>query len=503
MIDTLNCKNRDHYRRFLKIKSLPQYRITGRECWFPDEYAAAVGVSACKRREKHCMQLGSHLFDYQRDIATMAIRKQKFAVFADCGLGKTFMLLEFARHARRVLDRSRSVLIVSPLMVVKQTLDEATRWYPDMQIEQVASKDLQEWTKRGVGIGITNYDALTDDVTQGSLGALILDESSMLKSHYGKWGQKCLELGSGLHWKLCCTGTPAPNDRIEYANHAVFLDHFPTVNAFLARFFVNRGQTDNRWELKPHALEPFYRALSHWALFLTNPATYGWKDNCGTLPPIRVHVDHVELTKEQEQLVRSISGKLVVTDLGGITSRSVMGQIAKGHYKGDDVPTLKFEYIKQLVDSEPGRATIIWCHYNDEQDKCSALFPDAANIDGGTSQDKRQALIEDFKAGRRKVLISKPRILGFGLNLQVATRQIFSGLQDSYEEYYQAVKRSNRIGSTEPLDVHIPVTEIERPMIETVLRKAAMVEHDTQEQERIFRTHGMGILEGSGAIGDV
>ena len=148
-------------------------------------------------------------------------------------------------------------------------------------------------------------------------------------------------------------------------------------------------------------------------------------------------------------------------------------------------------------------STIIWCHYNDEQDKCAALFPDAANIDGGTSQDKRQYLIEDFRAGRRKVLISKPRILGFGLNLQVATRQIFSGLQDSYEEYYQAVKRSNRIGSTEPLDVHIPVTEIERPMIETVLRKAAMVEHDTQEQERIFRTHGMGILEGSGAIGDV
>ena len=195
MIDTLNCKNRDHYRRFLKIKSLPQYRITGRECWFPDEYAAAVGVSACKRREKHCLQLGSHLFDYQRDIATMAIRKQKFAVFADCGLGKTFMLLEFARHARRVLERSQSVLIVSPLMVVKQTLDEAARWYPEMQIEQVASKDLHEWTKRGVGIGITNYDALTDEVTQGNLGALILDESSMLKSHYGKWGQKCLEIG--------------------------------------------------------------------------------------------------------------------------------------------------------------------------------------------------------------------------------------------------------------------------------------------------------------------
>ena len=499
MKSTLNHRNRDHYRQFLKIKSLPQYRITGRECWFPDEYAASVGVGVSQQASNYDIRLGRHLFDYQRDIATLAIRKQKFAVFADCGLGKTFILLEFARHARRVLDASRPVLIVCPLMVVRQTMEECARWYPDVQLQQIAARDLAKWLKDGTGIGITNYDALSDDVEQGNLGALILDESSMLKSHYGKWGQKCLELGAGLHWKLCCTGTPAPNDRIEYANHAVFLDHFPTVNAFLARFFVNRGQTDNRWELKPHALEPFYRALSHWALFLTNPATYGWKDNCGTLPPIRVHVDHVELTKEQEAVVRSITGKLIVTDLGGITSRSVMGQIAKGNHKGTEVATNKFEHIWHLVARDPERSTIIWCHYNDEQDKCAALFPDAANIDGSTPHEKRQTLIDDFKAGRRKVLISKPRILGFGLNLQVATRQIFSGLQDSYEEYYQAVKRSNRIGSTEPLDVYIPVTEIERPMIETVLRKASMVEHDTQEQERIFRANSVAIMAACGS----
>jgi hypothetical protein len=376
-------------------------------------------------------------------------------------------------------------------MVVQQTIRENDRWYSKTgrMLQQVKASELRNWLSDddNGNIGITNYDALTDDIEQGTLGALILDESSMLKSHYGKWGQKCLELGAGLEWKLCCTGTPAPNDRIEYANHAVFLDHFPTVNSFLARFFVNRGQTDNRWELKPHALEPFYRALSHWAIFLTNPATYGWQDNCGTVPPIRVHVDHVEMTREQDALVRSLTGELVVTSLGGITSRSTMGQIAKGNHKGDDVPTRKFEHIKALVDKEPNRSTIIWCHYNDEQDRTAAMLPKAANIDGSTPHAKRQELIDEFKSGKRKVLISKPKILGFGLNLQIATRQIFSGLQDSYEEYYQAVKRSNRIGSTEPLDVYIPVTEIERPMIETVLRKAKMIESDTIEQERIFK----------------
>jgi superfamily II DNA or RNA helicase len=172
-----------------------------------------------------------------------------------------------------------------------------------------------------------------------------------------------------------------------------------------------------------------------------------------------------------------------------------MGQVAKGHYKDREIATLKYDAIRKLYDADPSRSTIVWCHYNDEQDRCAETFPDAANIDGSTPQAKREELIEDFKAGRRKVLISKPRILGFGLNLQVATRQIFSGLQDSYEEYYQAVKRSNRIGSTMPLDVHIPVTEIELPMIETVLRKAMMVESDTQEQERIFRDNSLSIVD--------
>jgi superfamily II DNA or RNA helicase len=190
------------------------------------------------------------LFDYQRDIATTAIRKRKFAVFADCGLGKTPIFLEYVRHVNAVLPKGRAILMVCPLMVVRQTIAEAKRFYGDeLAIEQVVAKDLPAWTQKGGRIGITNYEAITDDVEQGRIGALILDESSMLKSHYGKWGTRLIELGRGLEWKLAGTGTPAPNDRIEYANHAVLLDQFPTVNSFLARFFVNRGQTNERWEL--------------------------------------------------------------------------------------------------------------------------------------------------------------------------------------------------------------------------------------------------------------
>lgn len=490
---TLSPSSVKDYATFLKVKALPKYSVTGRTVEFPDEYASQLGLrKANVRKVKYVPLPGS--FDYQADIARMAIEKRKFAVFADCGLGKTLILAEFARHCAAILPEGECVLIVSPLMVVRQTVAEFKKFYGDsLPVDVLNASTLSDWLTSGTGrIGIVNYDALKEDTPQGRLGAMGLDESSMLKSHYGKWAGDCIRLGKGLDWKLCLTGTPAPNDRIEYANHAVFLDHFPTVNSFLARFFVNRGQTQERWVLKPHALEPFYRALSHWCIFLTNPATYGWKDNCANIPPIHVHIHEVDLTLQQQHMVFEQTGQLFVSEAGGITKRSTLAQIAKGNFKGDAVDTMKPEFIRKLVDSFGDESTIIWCHYNNEQETMARTFPDAANISGDTPLDERERLIDDFKAGRRKVLISKPRMLGFGLNLQIATRQVFSGLQDSYEEFYQAVKRSNRVGSKLPMNVHIPVTQIERPMIETVLTKAKRVQADTEQQERIFKHASQG-----------
>lgn len=486
---TLNPNSVEDYARFLRVKRLPKYRIVGRSAEFPDEYAHQIGLDA-DTHAPIAYEPWPGLFDYQRDIAAMAVEKRKFAVFADCGLGKTRIMLEFARMAAMHIRADQRVLIVSPLMVIGQTIDECRAMYGDdgIWLERVPSNRLNRWLSGdGHRIGITNYDAMTDDVKPGQIGALILDESSMLKSHYGAWGQTCIRIGKGLRWKLAMTGTPAPNDRIEYANHAVLLDAFPTVNSFLARFFVNRGQTDNRWELKPHALRPFYRALSHWSIFLTDPTVYGWHDNTEPLPPIHVHMHEVPLTPEQTELAYGKTGSLFADRVGGITSRSVLSQIAKGNYRGKDVPSHKPAFIRSLVDSWPDESTIIWCLYNREQEILCQQFPDAASIDGSTPIDVREQLVRDFKAGARKVLISKPKVLGFGLNLQIATRQIFSGLQDSYESYYQAVKRSNRYGSKYPLNVHIPYTDIEKPMIDTVMRKADRVEHDTREQQEIFR----------------
>jgi hypothetical protein len=235
-------------------------------------------------------------------------------------------------------------------------------------------------------------------------------------------------------------------------------------------------------------LRAFYTALSHWCIFLESPATYGWQDNVGNVPPIHVHIHHVDLTSDQESYVQSETGELFAARIGGIGSRSKLGQIAKGTFKGQEIATNKPDYIKALVASWPEESTIIWCLYDAEQDIMEKTFPDAVSLRGATPMDERMAGIEAFKSGAKKIIISKSKVLGFGLNLQKATRHVFSGLQDSYEQYWQCVKRSNRIGSTLPLNVHIPVTDLEVPMIETVLAKARRIESDAAEQEALFRS---------------
>lgn len=481
---------------FLAVKRLPHYAIRGRLMWFPDEYADRLQLTPTGRHDTDDdYDPPAWMWDYQRAITQIAVKKRKYAIFADCGLGKTPIFFEFARVAQKRM-RNSGCLIVSPLNVVRQTIGESEKFYGPggIGIEQVRASELQEWLDTSGGrIGITNYEALKPGLEPGRLGCLILDESAYLKSHYGKWGQVLLRLGRACDWKLCCTGTPAPNDRIEFANHAVFLDAFRNVNAFLATFFVNRGQTDNRWELKAHALTPFYRALSHWCIFLTDPATYRWYDNTENIPPIHVHIHQVPMSGEQRKLVQNLTGELFSVTMGGITHRGTMGQIGKGFYRGTKVESHKPEFIGTLIDGwKRKESSIIWCLYNAEQQELAARIADSANVTGATPYEERMEIIDGFKAGQIRTLITKPKILGLGLNLQVATRQVFSGLQDSYEQYYQAVKRSNRYGSTRPLNVHIPLTDVEEPMVQNVLRKAHRVQADAEEQERIFKDSMFG-----------
>jgi len=477
----------DSYRQFIKLKSIPKYEWKGRIAVIPDEYAHLFTRKKSKVKSLP-YEPSEFLFDYQRDISRMAIERKKFSVFAHPGMGKTLIFLEYARHVVTCLKPDQSVLIVSPLMVVDQTIEESIRFYGDDENTPVyvPSAKVQSWMNDHGGrrIAITNYESIREGLTIGNVGCLILEESSTLKNMTAAWATRLIDLGRGLEWKSCYTGTPAPNDEIEYANHAVFMDHKKTTNEFLASYFVNRGQTDNRWEMKGHARNRFYSDLSHWCIFLSNPATYGWKDNCNTLPPIHIHVERIELTDEQRKLAQNETGTMFATHVGGIGQRGRLSQIAKGK---NGIATNKPSYIKNMVDGFNGESTIIWCKYDDEQLQMERIFPEARSIKGPTPHDKRMQYIREFKAGERRIMISKAKCLGLGLNLQIATRHVFSGISDSYEEFIQCVKRSNRIGSESDLHVHIPVTELEEPMMQNVLRKADRVEAEIREQEHYFK----------------
>jgi hypothetical protein len=489
----LDTKSIDDYRTFLKIKQLPAWSIRGSVAAFPDQYADVVGLKASP--VKHEFNAEPWLYDYQRDIAQIAVQRKKFAVFADCGRGKTLIYLSYAREVLDRIGSRKNVLIVTPKLVIPQVINEAKRfWGDDYPIKQVKASEMAGWMiAKSSSIGITNYESLKSDLPQGLLGCLILDESSVLKSHYGNWAGVCLRLGNGLDYKLALTGTPAPNDRIEYANHATFLDRFPTVNSFLATYFINRGKTGERWEIKPHAVKAFYRSLSDWSIFLSDPSVYGWQDGCEPLPPIYTHIHEVELTPQQRDWVANTTGQMIATKPGGITTRAGFGQVSKGCYKGVEYETNKYGTMKDLMKSwRDTESTLVWCLYDHEQARCHAELG-GDSMDGKTKDNARLEMIERFKSRQTDCLISKPKILGFGLNLQVATRQVFSGLQDSYESFYQAVKRSNRIGSSHPLNVHIPVTELEEPMIATVLEKARRVESDTREQEMLFKENAVAL----------
>jgi hypothetical protein len=200
-----------------------------------------------------------------------------------------------------------------------------------------------------------------------------------------------------------------------------------------------------------------------------------------------VHIENIEMTDDQNSAAQKLTGGLCVMNAGGIGQRGKLSQLAKGRFNGKDIATNKPAYIRAMVESWPDESTIIWCRFNDEQDAMERTFPEAASIRGDTKPEQRIKLINEFTSGVRRVIISKPKVMGFGLNLQIATRQIFNGLNDSYEDFHQCVKRSNRIGSTRPLNVHIPITEIEEPMVRTVMEKAHRVQQDTEEQERLFK----------------
>lgn len=384
------------------------------------------------------------LFPFQRDLVRWALRKGRAAIFADCGLGKTFMQLEWAR-----LTGERT-LILAPLAVARQTRREGEK----IGLEVHETRDGADLSP---GINVTNYEMLLHfDPTV--FGAVVLDESSILKSQDGKTRALLIEAFASTPWRLCCTATPAPNDVTELAQHAEFLG-VCSRGEMLARYFVSshhKGGAGGEWRLKGHAHEAFGRWLASWGMFVRFPSDLGYDDDGFLLPALSI----------EERIVSSadctVAGTLFPAygGLGGVQGRTA---VRRGTLEA------RVTEAARLVNGEG--QWVAWVGLNDEGRQLAKRVPDCVLSEGSDSPEEKALAIEDFVAGRTRVLITKPGIHGFGVNLQNCHQQVFVGIGDSYEAYYQCIRRCWRFGQTEPVITHIIVSDAETAIVANVRAK--------------------------------
>jgi DNA modification methylase/superfamily II DNA or RNA helicase len=397
------------------------------------------------------------LFPFQQDLTRWACRKGRSAIFADTGLGKTFMQLEWARL---MSDRS---LIVAPLSVARQTVREAKRIGLDVNYfrHHEAVKD---------GINITNYEMM-DQVDTLAFDAVVLDESSILKALDGKTRRKLTDMFADTPYRLCCTATPAPNDIAELANHAEFLGIMSRTE-MLAMFFVH---DDEGWRLKGHAEEPFYRWLASWGMSIRMPSDLGYDDDGYVLPPLNITSVYVKTEARPD-------GQLFFTGLKGIQDRASVRKVTMA----DRVAAAKG------ILNGTGEQWIIWTGLNEEAATLKREIPGSVNVQGSDKAEDKAKNLEAFQDGDYKILLSKSRIAGFGMNFQNCHNMMFLGLNDSYEAYYQCIRRCYRFGQTEPVNVYVVISEIESDIYRNVLAKEAeasrmsqrLIDH-VQQYERI------------------
>ena len=398
------------------------------------------------------------LFDFQRKVTKWAIKKGRCALFLDTGLGKTFCQLEWAR-----LLNGRT-LIIAPLSVARQTVREAKKI--DLDVKYIRSADQINSHK----LYITNYEMI-DPFIDIQWDAIVLDESSILKSFDGKTRRKLIKAFQRVPYRLACTATPAPNDQVELGNHAEFLgickqtemlsEFFIHANLVIERHYGNgiiikekqSNKKGTEWRLKNYAKKDFYRWLSSWAMSMKKPSDLGFSDDGFILPPLNINPVFVPVDYKPE-------GMLFFSTLKGIQER---GEVRRKTINPKVEKAL--EIIKQ-----DGSQWLIWCGLNAESSKISKMI-DSTEVKGSDSIDYKVQAIEDFQDKKYQIMITKSKIAGHGMNFQNANNMMFIGLNDSFEQYYQCIRREWRFGQDQPVNVWIVLSDVERAIYENVLRK--------------------------------
>lgn len=377
------------------------------------------------------------LYEFQKDIVRWALKKGKACIFADCGLGKTPMQLSWAHQV--CTYAGGMVLILAPLAVADQTKREAEKFGYTAKVVESQSECIS-------GINITNYEKMDRFVANEFVG-VVLDESSILKSYSGKVRTAIIQNFHSVPYKLACTATPAPNDYMEIGNHSEFCGVM-TRSEMLSMFFVHDGGQTSKWRLKGHATDVFWQWLATFSVFVDNPANIGYQVSGYDLPKININeiiVDGNEPIKES----------LTLTERREARKESL---------------ELRCKKAAELVNSS-NEQWLVWCDLNDESARLSELISESVEVKGSDKSEYKSNSMLEFSDGTVKCLITKPKIAGFGMNWQNCHNMIFTGLSDSYEQYYQAVRRCWRFGQEKPVNVYIIISAKEGCVKENIERK--------------------------------
>ena len=418
-------------------------------------------------------QFTAPLFPFQRDIVTMACRVGKFCIWADCGMGKTAMQLEWAHQVHQ--ETGGNVLVLAPLAVAHQTVREGSKFGIPCSFAATQSEV-------NPGITVTNYEKLSH-FDPGSFQGVVLDESSILKAYTGKTRNQIIESFSPTPYRLACSATPAPNDHMELGNHAEFVGVM-TRTEMLAMFFVHDGGDTAKWRLKGHAQSKFWEWVCSWAVTIRKPSDLGYDDGDFVLPALQIQDCTVETPRE------AVAGDDGQMALFAMEARTLNDQrkVRKSSL------TLRVAAAATLANSNTEQ-WLVWCDLNDESKALTAAIDGAVEVSGSDSDDhKRQAAI-DFQDGKIRVLVSKPSIFGFGLNFQRCHNVAFVGLSHSYEAFYQAIRRCWRFGQKQPVNAHIIYDVGEGRVIENIRRKEADSIQMAQSMVEIMKQQTMEQLK--------
>ena len=416
------------------------------------------------------------LKDFQRDVVVWAVRKGRAAMFLDTGLGKTYCQLEWARMT------GEKTLVIAPLSVARQTLKMAKDI--DMEVKYVRHQ-----SECDTQVSITNYEML-DQFDASQFGAVVLDESSILKSLDGKTKEKLLSMFGDTPFRLACTATPAPNDETEIGNHAEFLG-VCTTNQMKSMFFINAnrvteiqvgdgrivkkkqsGSNGQEWRIRNYARNTFYEWMTSWSMSIKKPSDLGYSDEGYILPKLTIEPRFVDVDYVPE-------GQLFFTGLTGIQERHTVRTVTL-----DERVRVAAEMVNNSKDQ-----WIVWCGLTAEGDALAKAITDAKQVKGSDDIEYKISTIQEFQDKKIRVLITKPKIAGFGMNFQNSHNMVFVGLSDSWEAYYQCIRRQWRFGQKKPVNAYIILSEVEREIYDNVMQKEAIAKRMSDELVSRLKTY--------------